>query len=148
MRAWTIAGLLTLSVLPEPARANSDTILHRFAGADGYGPRANLTEGKDGNLYGTSFTGGTGGGSCHPYCGGQGTVFELSPDSGGAFTVFTLLHSFTGNQPPLFTGDGSAPLAGLMQASDGNLYGTTYFGGNEGMYESGLGTVFTIGLAP
>ena len=124
------------------------TRLHSFNQlGDGYNSRGGLIQASDGNLYGTAFTGGSGGGSCHPYCGGQGTVFELSPDSDGSYTVFTLLHFFIGNQPPSFTGDGSAPLAGLMQASDGNLYGTTYFGGNQGMYDSGLGTVFNIGVA-
>src|SRR5215472_1465145 len=124
------------------------TRLHSFNQlGDGYNSRGGLIQASDGNLYGTAFTGGSGGGSCHPYCGGQGTVFELSPDSDGSYTVFTLLHFFIGNQPPSFTGDGSAPLAGLMQASDGNVYGTTYFGGNQGMYDSGLGTVFNIGVA-
>ena len=95
--------------------------LHSFHGGSnpngGY-PQANLIQGTDGWLYGTT----TGGGNS-----GAGTVFRISTN--GAYTT---LYSFTGGT------DGASPQAGLLQASDGNFYGTTHEGGN------GNGTVFMI----
>src|SRR5438034_3426176 len=102
------------------------TTLHVFRGTDGNGPEAGLVLGTNGNFYGTTEVGGT---ATNTACfGGCGTVFEISLDG-----AFTSLYSFTNN-------DGDAPRAGLLQASDGNLYGTTAFGGPFG----GLGTVFRI----
>ena len=90
------------------------------ANADGAGPRANIIQGSDGNFYGTTYSGGTG---------GSGTVFKIT--SAG---VETILHSFAGGAT-----DGTLPTAGLIQGSDGNFYGTT---GNGG--PTGEGTVFKI----
>jgi uncharacterized repeat protein (TIGR03803 family) len=74
---------------------------------DGAGPRfTTLIQASDGNLYGTTYQGGSA---------DAGTVFELSKDSNGNFTVETILHSFL-NSP-----DGELPTGGLIQASDGNL---------------------------
>src|SRR5438552_8023804 len=102
------------------------TTLHIFTGTDGNAPDAPLVLGTNGNLYGTTEFGGT---ATNTACfGGCGTVFEISSDG-----AFLSLHSFTNN-------DGDDPRAGLLQASDGNLYGTTAFGGPFG----GLGTVFRI----
>jgi uncharacterized repeat protein (TIGR03803 family) len=84
------------------------SIVHVFNGADGDGP-IGLTVGSDGNLYGTTEFGGSS---------NEGTVFKLT--TGGAFT---LLHSFSGGA------DGNEPFSGLIQASDGNFYGTTGAGG-------------------
>ena len=84
---------------------------------DGEGP-TNLTVGSDGNLYGATGSGGAN---------GSGSLFKITP--AGAFTQ---LYSFcTATGCP----DGSQPSAGLMQASDGNFYGVTKFGGtqNSGM---------------
>jgi uncharacterized repeat protein (TIGR03803 family) len=78
----------------------------------------------NGNLYGTTAGGGTNG--------GYGTVFQIS--STGALTS---LYSFTGGN------DGANPQAGLVQTSDGNLYGTTADGG-QGI----AGTVFRLTLVP
>jgi uncharacterized repeat protein (TIGR03803 family) len=94
---------------------------HSFGRDDGANPYAGLVQGKDGYLYGTAEGGGT-------Y--GLGTVFKISTNG-----VLTVLHSFTG------TNDGSSPFAGLVLGSDGNFYGTTFFGGpNDATY----GTVFKI----
>jgi len=99
------------------------TTLHSFDGTDGNGPEAGLVQANDGNFYGTTYYGGNGG--CQlPGC---GTVFKIT--SGGALTT---LHSFAG-------ADGAAPLAGLVQAADGNFYATTVYGGT---YNDG--TVFKI----
>lgn len=101
------------------------TTLHIFTGADGNAPQAGLALGTNGSLWGTTASGGTGTNVCIDGC---GTVFEIS--LGGAFMSH---HSFT-------NADGEAPRAGLVQASDGNLYGTTAFGGTF----AGHGTVFRI----
>ncbi len=101
-----------------------ETVLHRFAGgAAGSSPFAGLIRDPEGNLYGTTVYGGD------LNCGnpsGCGTVFKL--DATGKKTV---LHSFAG--PP----DGSTPYGGLVRDAQGNLYGTTVFGG-------GYGTVFKL----
>jgi uncharacterized repeat protein (TIGR03803 family) len=101
------------------------SFLYVFSGgADGARPQAGLIQASDGNLYGTTSVGGA-------Y--GYGTVFQLTPS--GALTVF---HAFTGGS------DGATPLAELMQAADGNVYGTTFAGGANG---NGDGVVFRIRLA-
>src|ERR1019366_3869042 len=76
-----------------------------------------------GNLYGTTWQGGAN---------NVGTVFELTSGPGGSWTE-KLLHSF-GNYP-----DGSGPNSSLVFDAAGNLYGTTYNGGQNGM-----GTVFEL----
>jgi uncharacterized repeat protein (TIGR03803 family) len=79
---------------------------------DGFSPEAGLVQGSDGYLYGTTTQGGTGlnGTSFSPV--GDGTLFKISTNG-----TFTSLYSFL---------DGS-PLSGLMQGSDGYLYGTTFW---------------------
>jgi len=90
--------------------------------ADGAAPYAGLIQARDGNFYGTTSSGGTN---------RLGTVFKITP--AGALTT---LHSFC-IQPAC--DDGATPYAGLVQATDGNLYGTTLEGGAKG-----YGTVFKI----
>src|SRR5258708_4929731 len=85
-----------------------------FSGPDGHYPYARLTHATDGSLYGTTYLGGV------AAVGGSGTVFRIT--TSGAFTT---LHSFNGT-------DGAGPYAGLMQASDGILYGATTSGGAIG----------------
>jgi uncharacterized repeat protein (TIGR03803 family) len=92
------------------------------AGGDGYAPFAGLVQGTDGALYGTTYWGGTN---------GYGTVFKLSTDGSN----YTPLYSFTGAG-----GDGRYPRAGLVQGTDGALYGTTQSGG-----EWGDGLVYKLG---
>ncbi|HUI41543.1 MAG TPA: choice-of-anchor tandem repeat GloVer-containing protein [Terriglobia bacterium] len=95
------------------------TTIHNFQETDGSGPYTALIQATDGNFYGTTCCGGAN---------GFGTVFKMTP--GGRLTT---LHSFDN-----FT-DGGYPYAGLLQASDGNLYGATASGGpNE------AGTIFKI----
>jgi len=94
--------------------AGQVTILYSFCSqpdcADGGGPMAPLLQASDGNFYGTTL----GGGTARTY----GTVYRFSPD--GSYAV---LHSFCSETNCT---DGGEAQAGLMQASDGNLYGTTY----------------------
>ena len=108
------------------------TLLHAFAGGvtDGATPYASLIEGSDGNLYGTTYHGGS---SDIALTAQDGTVFSLSKDGTGAYTVFTLLHAFAGGAT-----DGANPYASLIQGSDGNLYGTTWYGGDQ------IGTIFEL----
>jgi uncharacterized repeat protein (TIGR03803 family) len=100
------------------------TTLHNFDFTDGAFPSAGLVQATDGDLYGTTSSGS---GGARPFCGNCGTVFKITP--GGALTT---LHTFDDT-------DGQYPYAGLVQATDGNLYGTTYGGG---AYH--YGTVFKI----
>ena len=95
------------------------TILHDFSGLDGTYPDASLLQANDGNFYGVTSGGGT-------Y--DAGTVFRLRPD--GALTT---LYEFPDKA------DGLQPEAPLIQATDGLLYGTTYYGG-----DAGGGTVFAL----
>jgi uncharacterized repeat protein (TIGR03803 family) len=104
--------------------------------ADGSYPWSALTQGSDGNFYGVTQHGGT-----NLNCGGQGcgTIFKLTPNGD-----LTTLYSFC--PQPTVNGicpDGNYPY-GLTQATDGNFYGTTLFGGNND------GTVYrlSVGLGP
>lgn len=101
-----------------------ETVLYSFAGGstDGANPMGGLIQVSDG-LYGTTVYGGAN---------NNGTAFELSQSSGAE----TVLHSFGGG-----ASDGKQPAAGLIQGSDGNLYGTTTYGGNNSS-----GTVFVLTL--
>lgn len=107
-----------------------EKVLHSFqGGSDGYGPTGGLIE-VNGTIYGTNAGGGAYS-NCAPtgYC---GTLFSIT--LGGTEKV---LHSFGG------AGDGTTPLAGLISVK-GNLYGTTYFGGDAGCGGFPCGTVFSI----
>lgn len=100
--------------------------LHDFlpdAEDDGRYPRAGLSEGRDGALFGTTWSGAGGAHSA-------GTVFRLNKDGSG----YAILHQF-GN-PEM---DGAGPVASVVEASDGSLYGTTESGGSHG-----VGTVFRL----
>jgi uncharacterized repeat protein (TIGR03803 family) len=110
------------------------TTLHSFNGADGAGGGA-LIQASNGNLYGTTSNGGANG-AC-PTGPGCGTVFEIT--AGGNLTT---LHNFEGTDGQL--------VAGLIQASDGNFYGTTVRGGVANdicITGPGCGTVFQITAA-
>ena len=108
------------------------TTLHNFSGTDGASPEDRLVQGTDGDLYGTTFYGGS-----NYY---SGTIFRITPAG-----VLTTLHVF---EPPTAGGD---PAAGLVQDTNGDLYGTTMDGGpGKCSNPNGCGTVFklSVGLAP
>jgi uncharacterized repeat protein (TIGR03803 family) len=107
-------------------------VLYAFKGArDGAAPEASLISDAQGNLYGTTYGGGTG-----PCAGGCGTVFELIPDSDGGYRE-RIIHSFQG---PLI--DGQQPMAPLIFDALGNLYGTTLSGGQN--VTAASGTVYRL----
>ena len=102
------------------------SVLHSFTGypLDGASPYASLIFDPAGNLYGTTLLGGL-----HEY----GTVFTLTPSSGGSGWDEHVLHSFAG------TADGAFPQANLTFDAAGNLYGTASLGGAEDQ-----GTLFEL----
>jgi uncharacterized repeat protein (TIGR03803 family) len=96
----------------------TETVLYSFCTgcANGSSPIGSLVIDAEGDLYGTTYAGGSGCGGG----GGCGTLFELSPGAGG--WTETVLYTFSG-------GDGAYPIAGLVFDKAGNLYGTTPYGG-------------------
>jgi uncharacterized repeat protein (TIGR03803 family) len=116
--------------------SGKETILWSFGnGTDGSHPYAGLVFDKKRNLYGTTEEGGVY--SC-PYGYTCGTVFKLTPSG-----METILYSFG------VSGDGYAPVAGLLLDKKGNLYGTTADGGSYsregyGCALYGCGTVFKL----
>ncbi len=110
----------------------TETVLYNFAGGmDGENPNGSLIFDSAGNLYGTTLHGAINSPYCVAAC---GTVFKLTP--GGTETV---LYRFMG------VTDGGNPDAGLVMDGQGNLYGTTLFGGSS--KGNGWGTVFEITAA-
>ncbi|MGA8538666.1 MAG: choice-of-anchor tandem repeat GloVer-containing protein [Terriglobales bacterium] len=133
-RDAAIRGALTLAAISillmmavHPARGQTETVLYNFSSTVS-GPTSGLTADSAGNLYGTTFYGGT---SASP---GSGTIFELSP-SGGSWNE-TTLYSFC---PALNCTDGANPMSSVIFTSAGNLYGTTTKGG-----ANGAGVVFEL----
>jgi uncharacterized repeat protein (TIGR03803 family) len=113
------------------------TTLHGFSGPDGSYPASALIQATSGNFYGTTELGGSstvcaGGGA--PGC---GTVFEITPSG-----TFTILHSFSGTEGQ-YPGSGGS----LIEATDGNFYGTTDRGGTGTAFPQcpyGCGTIYRI----
>jgi uncharacterized repeat protein (TIGR03803 family) len=99
---------------------DTQTVLISFAVANGSQPGSTLVADAGGHLYGTTFTGGPG---------SYGTVFELSdPDH----RTLTTLAAFNGE-------NGANPVGGLIVDAQGDLYGTTQYGG-----QGGGGTIFEL----
>ena len=113
-------GFGTVFELTGSGASRTEQTLYSFQnGSDGATPNGGLIFDASGNLYGSTSSGGAGGG---------GTVFELIR-SGGSFT-FNLLFSFTGT---------GGPGANLTRDAAGNIYGTTT---NDGAF--GQGSVFKL----
>jgi uncharacterized repeat protein (TIGR03803 family) len=104
----------------------TETLLHSFGGLDGENPYGSLLRDSAGNLYGTTYSGGTS---------FAGTVYELTAqdDKHKAPWPETVLYSFTGEA------DGGLPLSDLVRDQSGRLYGTTTGGGSDG-----FGVVFQL----
>ena len=130
-----VAAVLMLAVVTaQPAQGQTFTSLFSFDGTDGYAPQAGLVQATNGNLYGTTQVGGA-----NEHCTfyavatGCGTVFSITPSG-----TLTTLYSFCA-QPGCT--DGETPGGALIQATNGDLYGTS--GGGA----SGYGTVYRITLS-
>jgi uncharacterized repeat protein (TIGR03803 family) len=106
------------------------TTLHDFNGdgLEGSEPLGGVIQATDGNFYGVTESGGTN---------GEGTVYKMTPNG-----TLTTIHNFC-NQTNCT--DGNAPFGGLLQATNGNFYGTTY---NGGVSEDGTGFSLSVGLGP
>jgi len=115
----TLALILMLAAFAFPASAEwNEKVLYSFqGGSDGQTPAGGVVFDKAGNLYGVTYEGGS---TCpSPGC---GTIFQLSPGSGGRWSE-SVLYDFNGNQ-------GSRPFGGAIIDGNGNLYGTTGYGGS------------------
>ena len=129
-RPYAVLALFAATAMALPAQ--TFTTLHSFDGGDGENPQiAVLVQGIDGNLYGTMPSGGA-------YSGG--TVFKITPSG-----TFTTIYNFCSQSG---CSDGKYPLAGLIQTTDGDFYGTTSYGGGKGgancAPDGGCGTIFKI----
>ncbi len=119
-------GTNDIGVVFKVAPDGTETVLYSFCSqfncSDGGYPRAGVIEDQSGNLYGTAEFGGNVG--CNGTC---GVIFEIAANG-----TYALLHKFSGV-------DGSYPIGGLIRDAAGNLFGTTFGGG-----ENGNGTVFKL----
>jgi len=121
LQAIGAVATLTMTFAHSAVAQTHLDLFHTFTGGatDGAMPNAQLVRAADGDLYGTTSNGGSD---------DRGTVFRVTTTGN-----LTLLHAFSGGV------DGDNPYAPVMQASDGNFYGTTVKGGT-----SGMGTVFRM----
>jgi uncharacterized repeat protein (TIGR03803 family) len=128
----------------------TETVLHRFTDViigggrgdpfDGGIPIGNVTLDAAGNVYGATEIGGSG--NIEGESTNAGTVYKLAaPKSGGSKWKETLLHSFNGNTGNALTTDGANPMGRLLMDAAGNLYGTTFAGGQS---DSAAGTAFEL----
>jgi uncharacterized repeat protein (TIGR03803 family) len=113
---------------PNGSGGYTESVLHSFTSYpnDGGNPLAGVVSDANGNLYGTTSSGGSA---------SAGAVFELTRNGSGGYTE-SVLYSF-----PLATADAWYPRAGLVVDANGNLYGTSYYGGSG---NPSSGTVFQL----
>jgi len=128
-RAYSVFVLCAMAALD--LSAQTFTTLFSLDVTDGAEPAAGLVQATNGDLYGTTFLGGAGTGSCIFGGLGCGTILQIMPTG-----TLVALHSFCSLSD---CSDGVAPFGGLVQAANGDLYGTTTEGG-----ANGGGTVFKI----
>jgi uncharacterized repeat protein (TIGR03803 family) len=123
--ATSIGGAAGQGTVFKVDATGQETTLYGFQLVpDGENPEASLVLDKQGNLYGTTYGGGTF---------SAGSVFKI--DATGAESV---LYSFTGGA------DGGYPVAGLLRDASGNLYGTASGGGDTSIYKFGYGVAFKL----
>jgi len=119
----SLAGGKSIGAIARITPAGVLTVVHSLQNSDeGYDAYAGMMQAADGNFYGTTFHGGEKGG---------GVVYRLTPDG-----TYTVLRHLGENKL-----DAYFPYTGLVQAGDGNLYGTSLRGGTNDK-----GTIFRISL--
>jgi len=111
----------------------TESVLHRFNGADGADPQGGLVFDANGDLYGATVWSGHFGGCGNNRC---GTIFELTPNPDGTWAIH-FPHRFTGGK------DGGSSVGNLAFDATGNLYGTGHLGGAYG-----YGVVFKLAPKP
>jgi len=121
---WGAAGYgVVFKLTPTHKGAWTESVLYDFAGGtDGSAPYGGLTFDSRGNLYGVTLYAGDTSVKCFGAT-GCGVVFKLTPTRSGPWTE-TVLHAFTDGK------DGAQPLLGVTVDRQGNVYGSTLFGGN------------------
>jgi uncharacterized repeat protein (TIGR03803 family) len=127
---WSTGCGIVFKISSEGKESALYSFYYGGKGLDGEQPSGTLVQDAAGNLYGTTQDGGGDG--------LYGDVYMLSPAG-----EETILYSFFGDD------DGENPMAGVVRDAAGNLYGTTYQGGNKGncyggFFYSGCGTAFEI----
>jgi len=109
---------LVFQLSPRSSGSWKETVLHTFSGGqDGQVPHGAIALDAQGNVYGTTNSGGTN---------DAGIVYELSPQPNGSWTE-TILHVFGGS------GDAGTPFGGITLDSHGNLFGAVTSGGTNGV---------------
>lgn len=139
-----INGGGTVFKLAPDGNGYTESVLYSFcsqsqgsaACTDGVNPQGGLLEDSSGNLYGTTWLGGTGVTLVNGAY-GYGTVFMLAP-SGSGYN-YTVLYNFCPTNSKGLCLDGAAPLGALIEDASGALYGTTALGG-----AGTQGTVFKL----
>jgi uncharacterized repeat protein (TIGR03803 family) len=121
LNAWerACAVFMVCAAMVIASSAQVFNTLVNFDGTDGASPSSTLVQSRDGGLYGTTVNGGL--------SSSLGTVFRIAQPR-----VLNTLHEFDGD-------DGGRPNGTLVQVTNGNFYGITYYGGNED-----AGTVFEM----
>lgn len=121
-------GGTVFELMPKAGGGWTEKTLHNFNlnGVDGNYPVASVIFDAAGNLYGTTYSGGSG---------GYGTVYSLIPTASGEWTE-NILYDFSGS-------DGANPQGNLVMDASGNLYGTTNYGGFSAC-NGGCGTLFRL----
>ena len=132
----TVCIILTLVVTTAVvSRAQTYTKLYDFTGLNGEMPEAMPVQASDGNFYGTTQLGGGG-------IGALGSIFKMSSSGTVTAPYYSFCSRFSGG----LCQDGQQPFGALMQATDGNFYGTTAVGGASANCIGGCGTVFKMTL--
>jgi uncharacterized repeat protein (TIGR03803 family) len=131
---WKTIGIVSAlwAALAIVSPAQTFKTLASFDGTNGATPYSGLVQATDGNFWGTTYNGGTSS-NCVPS--GCGTAFKITPEG-----KLITLHRFCSQTN---CADGTLPYAGLVQATDGQFYGTTQQGGNDAC-SGGCGTVFRV----
>ncbi|HTA23408.1 MAG TPA: choice-of-anchor tandem repeat GloVer-containing protein [Terriglobales bacterium] len=146
-RNLTIAVATVLALAVSALALDSEKTVFTFGGGkSGAVVGTNLVADSDGNVYGTTISGGNNSSACEIETGvpGCGVVFKLTPRAHGTWEE-TVLYAFTGGK------DGAGPIGGVVLDSAGNLYGTTNYGGRTTApacqisgYVPGCGVVFML----